>query len=151
MLNQFTIAGRLTSTPEQKVFPSGTKVTVFTVANESDYKPKDGSDKPVNFISMECYGQPGEFINSYCSKGDLIVCTGKISLKPYKAKDGANRVSHNYIVSQVYLMNKVGNTTGQYKNTDSVQIEPTGQVKFPGGGTYPAYGVEEVKGDDLPF
>lgn len=103
MLNHITIMGRLTRDPELRRTGQGTPVTSFTVAVDRDFSGKDGGQKEVDFIDCVAWRNTAEFVNSYFTKGRMIVVSGRLQIRTWKDKDGSNRKTAEVVADNVYF------------------------------------------------
>lgn len=104
MLNQIILMGRLTKEPETKFIQEGTtSVTRFTLAVERDYKAA-GEERPkTDFLSCVAWGNTGEFVSKYFTKGSMIALTGGVETGSYTNKDGAKVYTTEVRVNKVYF------------------------------------------------
>lgn len=129
-MNLIVLKGRLISDPEvKKVGANQTTVCEFCVATDRRFE-KDKTD----FINCQAWGNTGEFIGKYFSKGKEIALVGELHIDKYE-KDGENR----------YLTRvKVDNV--EFCGSKNDNAEPKSETK-----TAPA-DFEEIDDDeDLPF
>lgn len=82
MLNNFSVMGRLTSTPEIKITSNNKKVCNFTIANEEYSKEQ----RITSFIDCVAWEHNADFLNTYFSKGDSILLTGSVRTRSFKDK-----------------------------------------------------------------
>ena len=94
MLNSVNLQGRLTRDPELREIAGGKKVVSFTLAVD---RGKDATD----FIRCVAWDKTAETISTYTHKGDMIVCSGRLSVRPWKDKEGKNREETNVVVYDV--------------------------------------------------
>ena len=102
MLNHIVIMGRLTRDPEMRRTGSGIAVTSFTVAVDRDAAPK-GQDKETDFIDCVAWRNTGEFVNSYFTKGRMIVVSGRLQIRSWTDKDGNKRRTAEVVADNVYF------------------------------------------------
>lgn len=102
MLNHIVIMGRLTRDPELRRTGSGKAVTSFTLAVDRDYKPQDG-DRECDFIDCVAWGQTGEFVAKYFSKGRMAVVSGRLQVRSWTDKDGNKRRTAEVVADSVYF------------------------------------------------
>lgn len=100
MINNVTILGRLTATPELKTTQSGNSVTSFTVAVDRKYTPT-GQERQTDFIECVAWRNTAEFIAKYFSKGDMLAVEGKLQTRLYEDKHGNKRKAVEVVVSNV--------------------------------------------------
>lgn len=105
MLNNTTLAGRITREPEIKTLNngSGDSVMSFTLACDRDYKNKQTGEKETDFIDCVAWRQTAEVIAKYVSKGDMLQVVGRIQVRNYEDKEGNKRRATEIQVNQVYL------------------------------------------------
>ena len=69
-MNNVSVFGRLTDTPELKQTNSGTDVTNFTVAvNRGDH---------ATFVPVTAFGKQAELVTKYLRKGDRLIVEGSL-------------------------------------------------------------------------
>lgn len=101
MLNNITIAGRLTKNPELRTTQSGKNVTSFTVAVERDYQP--GGEKKTDFINCVIWGNGAQFVEKYFSKGSMILVTGRMESRQWEDRNGQKRTDWEINADHVYF------------------------------------------------
>lgn len=141
MLNRVEIMGRLTSDPELRATGSGTFVTSFSIATESDYKNPQ-NEKVTDFFDVIAWRNTAEFISKHFTKGRMIVVAGRLKTETWTDNTGKNRKSVKIIAESVYF--------GDSKKDDG---SAPGTTYAPGApvtqsGFTDITGVED---DDLPF
>ncbi|MBS1993473.1 MAG: single-stranded DNA-binding protein [Cyanobacteria bacterium SZAS LIN-3] len=88
MNNSLTLVGMVGGDPETRTFPSGSKVTKFSVAvkefSSTEKEPKD------MWIDVEAWNGVGERVLAAVTKGREIVVDGRLAISEYdsQAKDG---------------------------------------------------------------
>lgn len=124
MLNNVTLLGRLTGTPELKTTNSGQSVTAFTIAVERRFQPKDG-DKLTDFINCVAWRNTAEFISKYFAKGEPIAVTGEIQTRKYQDKNGNNRVAVEVVIDNARFVpsKSNGNSGTTEDNTPPVNTD----------------------------
>lgn len=134
MLNQITIAGRLTHDPELRHTASGTAVASFSLAVERDYTSKDGGERETDFIDVVAWRGTAEFVRNYFTKGQMAIVSGRLQIRPWTDDKGTKRRSTEVVAEHVYF-------SGSKKESGS-----TAAATAPAG-TAPA--LEELpEGDD---
>lgn len=100
-INQITLSGRLGSDAELKYTPNKLAILNFSIA-QSDYQ-KDGTTKPMwfNIIVFDSFA---EALNTTLKKGDEVVVTGKIKVRSYQGRDGAERTTVEVTANGVRLL-----------------------------------------------
>lgn len=87
MLNNLSIAGRLTKDAELRQTNSGVAVCRFSIANDRT----TGENKITDFFDVVAWRKTAEFVSKYFHKGDLIIITGRIETNEYTDRDGIQR------------------------------------------------------------
>ncbi len=100
MINNITIMGRLTATPELKTTLSGVSVTSFAVAVDRKYTPS-GQERQTDFIDCVAWRNTAEFISKYFKKGEMIAIEGELQTRMYEDKHGNKRKAVEVVVSNV--------------------------------------------------
>jgi len=88
-MNNVSLIGRLTNTPELKNTQSGTGYTRFSIA--VDRRVKQGEEKQADFIDIVAWSKTAEFICKYFTKGKRIALNGSIRTGSYTAQDGTKK------------------------------------------------------------
>jgi len=120
--NRVVLLGNLTRDPETRVAGSGS-VTNFSIAVNNTWTDKSGQrQEKVNFIECEAWGQRGETIAKYFSKGRQILVEGSLRQDTWEDKDtGKKRSAIKVNVDQFSFVNdNKGNNTNQTSNSSSV-------------------------------
>lgn len=91
-MNVISITGRLVRDPETKSLPT-TSITEFSVAVNGRKK-----DDAATFFRCKAFGNQGEVIAKYITKGQEIAVTGRMEQRKYE-KDGQSRESWELIVN----------------------------------------------------
>lgn len=98
MLNNITIAGRLTKAPELRYTSTNTPVASFTLAVD-----RDGKDKGTDFIDCVAWKSTAEFIKKHLDKGSMAIIHGRLQIRDWTDKDGKKRYSPEVIADRVYF------------------------------------------------
>ena len=171
MLNRIVIMGRLTADPELRRTGSGVAVTSFTVAVDRDFTGKDSGQKETDFIDCVAWRNTGEFVNSYFTKGRVIVVSGRLQIRSWTDKDGNKRRTAEVVADNCYFgdSNKKedSNHDGSYYGSAPANGYPGSTGGYPNntygapapatGGYYPAptgpsdFAMLEDDDAQLPF
>lgn len=103
MLNHITVMGRLARDPELRRTQSGTAVASFTLACDRDFKDKQTGERAVDWIDCVAWGNTGEMVSKYFSKGRMAVVDGRLQIRDWTDKEGNKRRSAEIIVNSVYF------------------------------------------------
>jgi len=140
MLNHITIMGRLTRDPEMRRTGSGVPVTSFTIACDRDFSGK-GSEKETDFIDITAWRNTAEFVNSYFSKGRMVVVSGRLQIRSWTDKNGNSRKSAEVVADNVYFADSKKEESGG-SNFRNYSPEPAPMQE---------YAVVDGDDDSLPF
>ena len=99
-LNRWQGIGRLTNAPEMRNTASGTVITKFTVAVDSDRKKQNG-ERDTSFVRCVAFGKTAEFINNYLGKGKLVYVEGELHTRSYKDNTGATKYVTEIAVGKI--------------------------------------------------
>lgn len=102
MLNHIVIMGRLVRDPELRRTQAGKSVASFRVACDRDYAPQ-GGERETDFIDVVAWGNTGEFVSKYFSKGRMAVISGRLQMRNWTDKDGNKRISAEVVADSVYF------------------------------------------------
>lgn len=131
MLNKIDIMGRLVANPELRSTGSDIKVASFRIACDRDIY--GDREKVTDFIDCVAWRSKGEFICRNFHKGDMIILSGRLQIRPWETKEGGKRYATEIIVNDCYF-------GGSKRNTEASSEEQTAVF-------------EEIDNDDegLPF
>ena len=141
MLNKVEIMGRLTSDPELRATTSGTFVTSFSIATESDYKNPQ-NEKVTDFFDVIAWRNTAEFISKHFTKGRMIVIAGRLKTETWDDTSTVKKRKSTKIVAEsVYF--------GDSKKDDGTAPGAT----YPPASSVPQgfTNMTDVEDDDLPF
>jgi len=101
--NLVVIMGHLGRDPESREAGSGT-VCRFSVATTRRWTAKDGEKKEETcWHNCTAWGKPGEVIQKYSHKGDLIYVQGRINNWVREQDDGTKKYGSEIIVNEFQL------------------------------------------------
>lgn len=141
-LNNVTLMGRLTYSPELKSTPSGVSVIRFQIACDRKYQAQ-GQERQADFIDCIAWRSTAEFISRYFHKGDMIGVEGSIQTSNYTDKNGNKR-------KQVEVLTNNVSFCGSKQQSNS---NPNLNVAPPTYASADNSDFEEIvdDDDDLPF
>lgn len=103
-LNRVQIIGRLGKDPLEKTTKKGTKLTIFTVAVDRQWKGSDGVvHKEIDWFNVEAWGRLGEICLEYLKKGRLLFLEGRLRTDRYE-KDGEVKYFTKVIARQMQML-----------------------------------------------
>jgi single-strand DNA-binding protein len=104
MLNHISLAGRLTKDVELRRTNSGKAVASFTLAVDRDFG--QNGQKETDFIDCTAWGNTGEFVSKYFSKGKMAIVAGRLQIRKWEDKNGNKRTSPEVVADSVYFCEK---------------------------------------------
>lgn len=137
MLNSCTFIGTLGRDPE-KGKSANFEVANFSMAVTEKWKDKQGNKKEdTQWINCVVFGALSNVILNYTKKGSKIYVEAKFKLEKYTGKDGAEKQSAKFHVSEVILLgdsrpsSKSGNSNNYSKQSQApVQHELDDDIPF---------------------
>ena len=132
-MNKWFGIGRITREIEKKTTQSGSTVVDFTIAVDDDYRPKDGSEKHVDFVDVVAWNALADFCEKYLGKGRKICVLGRLVSEKYTDKNGNNRVSWKVRAESIDFADskKSDQAGGDYtSNSYAVLDEPEPELPF---------------------
>ena len=114
-LNNVSLSGRLTATPELKKTNSDKFVTSFCVAVDRVYDRANPTEQTADFINCTAWGKTAEFVSKYFDKGSQIIIRGRLTTRSWTDAETNKRRSVTEVVAEdVYFCGSKGdnaNTT----------------------------------------
>jgi single-strand DNA-binding protein len=105
MVNKVILVGRLCTDPEMKYTPSGVAVTNFRVAVDRQFTNAQG-ERETDFIDVVTWRQSAEFVNTYMTKGRLVLIEGRLQVRQWQTQDGQRRRSTEVVADQVRALDR---------------------------------------------
>ena len=130
-MNNISLIGRLTATPEIRQTQSGKSVTSFRIAVD---RPM-AKEKTADFIDITAWGSTADFIAKYFIKGQMIALQGSLQSRTYEDKEGKKRTAWEVLADRVFFCGSKETKTPNNGYTDEAKDD---------------YAVDEDN-DDLPF
>lgn len=97
--NYLILSGRLVGDAEVRMTKSGKKLTIFSLANNQDYKAGEEWVKRAYFFNVIYGGEKN------LSKGDVVVVEGKITQEKFE-KEGQAKTYYKVVASKVVPFSK---------------------------------------------
>lgn len=141
-INRVVISGNLTRDPELRATPSGMSVLQLGIAvNDRRKNPQSGEWEDVpNFFDVIVFGQRGESLSRFLSKGSKVAVEGKLRWSSWDDKTtGQKRSKVEIIADDIEFMSsrgEGGGAGGGYSAPSSPAPAPSGSETFE---------------DDIPF
>src|SRR3569832_916532 len=98
-MNTGTFAGYLGRDAEAKAVPSGKTVINFSIGVSTGW----GDKKSTLWVSCALWGERGEKLAQYLTKGSAVTVTGDVDVRAYSAKDGTPKAEIQCNVQRVTL------------------------------------------------
>ena len=143
MYQKVTIVGNLGSDPEMRYTPSGQAVTNFSVATNRRWTGSDGqAQEETVWFRVSVWGRTAETCNQYLSKGQRVLCEGRL-----RADESGN--------PRVW-QDQSGNWRASYE-LNAFEVKFLGQRGGDGGGSFDSgadnapSGDPGITEDEIPF
>lgn len=132
--SKIVIMGNLTADPEQRTTPNGRELTSFTIAVNT--RTGAGREENTTFYRCTMWGNRGEAIAKYVSKGQQLLVSGTLSARSYQTKDGTERQSLEINVDDFSFVgsrrSQDGDAQSKATNTnEAVDAEPVDDIDEP--------------------
>lgn len=141
-INRVTISGNLTKDPELRALPSGTPVLEMRMAvNDRRKNQQTGEwEDQANYIDVVVFGQRGESLSRFLSKGSKIAVDGRLRYREWENQQGDKRSKIEVVADDVDFMSGRGEGGGAHASSGS---------SAPASDAAP---VEDLKdGEEIPF
>lgn len=99
-LNAWSITGRLTSDADYKVLASGKGLLTVNVAVNTGF----GEYQKTTFVKVQQWGERGKNIVQYLNKGNLIACTGELTVNEWSTREGEKRIDLQLTVQSIQML-----------------------------------------------
>ncbi|PIT90241.1 MAG: single-stranded DNA-binding protein [Candidatus Komeilibacteria bacterium CG10_big_fil_rev_8_21_14_0_10_41_13] len=135
-LNKVSLIGNLIKDPAAKSLPSGTEISVFTVATNHVWKDQETKEKKesVEFHPVVAWGRLAEIINRYLSKGSKVYLEGKLKTRSWQDKNNQTHYKTEVVASELIMLG--GGSKKEEKGQDDLAEEEISVEEVP---------VEETK------
>ena len=124
-MNKILLQGRLTKDPEIRLTSKNDKVARFTIAVDRDFNREE-----TDFINCVAFKATAAFIESYFTKGDMILVAGRLHMQQYTSKDGSNRTAAEVLTDNVWFCGGKGKTKDDATGAQLAPVEDNGQLPF---------------------
>lgn len=100
-MNQVILVGRLTETPELKIYDDNQKcLSYFNLAITRPYKDENG-EYNTDFIRCVVWNSIANNVCDYCKKGDMIGVKGRLQSYNYDDSDGIKKYGFEVIAERI--------------------------------------------------
>ena len=124
-MNKILLQGRLTKDPEIRLTSKNDKVARFTIAVDRDFNREE-----TDFINCVAFKATAAFIESYFTKGDMILVAGRLHMQKYTAKDGSNRTAAEVLTDNVWFCGGKVKTKDAANDVQLAPVDDDGQLPF---------------------
>ena len=145
MINNITLAGRLTKDSDLRYTSDGTATATFSLAVNRPFKSANG-EREADFINCVIWRKNAENFANFTRKGSLVGITGRIQTRNYENKEGqrvyvTEVVAENFALLESKKDGASNGQTGQSNNRSSHQPNDP----FANGESI------DIQDEDLPF
>ena len=88
-----------------KYTPSGVAVANFRIAVDRTFQDAQG-ERETDFIDVVAWRQSAEFVNSYLSKGRLVMVDGRLQVRQWQTQDGQRRRSTEVVANEIRALDR---------------------------------------------
>lgn len=115
-INRVVVSGNLTRDPELRATGSGMAVLKLGIAvNDRRKNPQSGEWEDVpNFFDVTVFGQRGESLSRFLSKGSKVAIEGKLRWSQWETPDGDKRSKVEIIADDIEFMSSRGEGGGGF-------------------------------------
>ena len=99
-MNNWNFTGNLGNDAEQRFTANSESIVNFSVAVKSGY----GEKASTTWAKCSMWGKRGEAVAQYLTKGSLVGVSGEVTLRPWKDKEGVDKVSLEVRVNDLTLL-----------------------------------------------
>ena len=124
-MNKILLQGRLTKDPEIRLTSKNDRVARFTIAVDRDFNREE-----TDFINCVAFKATAAFIESYFTKGDMIIVAGRLHMNQYTAKDGSNRTAAEVLTDNVWFCGGKGKTKDASTEAQLAPVEDDETLPF---------------------
>ena len=155
MINNITLAGRLTKDSDLRYTSDGTATATFSLAVNRPFKSASG-EREADFINCVIWRKNAENFANLTRKGSLVGITGRIQTRNYEGNDG-KRVYITEVVADNFTLLEPKQTTEQRprESTREHQQEQKRSNYNDFNNTPDPFGGHgesiDISDDDLPF
>ena len=105
MFNKVILVGRLCTDPKLKYTPSGVAVANFRIAVDRQFANVNG-ERETDFIDVVVWRQSAEFVNTYVTKGRLVLVDGRLQVRQWQGTDGQTRRSTEVVADTIRTLDR---------------------------------------------
>lgn len=117
-INAFAFTGRLTKDAEYKTLASGKGLLVANVAINTGF----GDYKKTLYAKVQQWGESGQNIAKYLTKGTLVASVGEVSLNSWTNQEGKTYTDVQIDVRSIQLLSSKKSDINSGVNSDSDDV-----------------------------
>lgn len=108
-LNQVTLMGNLTRSPELRQTPSGQDVVAFSLALNRSYKQDDEWKEATDYVDIVAWGTLAQQVSQRLDTGSKVLVSGRLQSRSWE-KDGQKHSKLEVLATDVTFLDKQENT-----------------------------------------
>lgn len=154
-INSVVLVGRLARDVEIKQTAGGGAMATFTIAINRNYK-NNNNEYDTDFINCVAFNHSANYLNKYCSKGQLIGITGQLQINIKKDNMGNNTYFTNVVCNNVSSFKQDNNTdynnyNANYQSIANNNQQTQAEQRAQNRNVYAFVDLPEIDDNDLPF
>jgi len=105
-VNKVTLLGNLIKDPVAKTLPTGSEISLFTIATNYMYRDLKTKEKKetVEFHPIVAWGRIAKVANKYLTKGSKIYVEGRLKTRNWDDKTGQKHYKTEVIASELNML-----------------------------------------------
>lgn len=112
-LNQVTLMGNLTRTPELRQTPTGQSVVGFSLALNRSYKDaNDEWQEATDYIDITAWGKLAEQVSERLDTGSRVLVSGRLQSRSWET-DGVKKSKVEVLATDVTFLDKADDTSSE--------------------------------------
>ncbi|MHB0939284.1 MAG: single-stranded DNA-binding protein [Armatimonadota bacterium] len=143
MVNKVLLVGRLCTDPELKYTPSGVAVANFRVAVDRSFANAQG-ERETDFIDVVTWRQQAEFVNTYMTKGRLVLVEGRLQVRQWQTADGQRRRNTEVVADNIRALDR------PREPREGAEAAAPAAARSGGGGAREEFVPDEAPDFDVP-
>lgn len=105
-MNRIVLIGRATKDPALNYTQDGTPVAGFGLAVDRRFGKKPDGSKIADFFNIVAWRKLGELAGQYVKKGLRYAVAGEVNIRPYKDRDGNDRISVDVVADEIQFLER---------------------------------------------
>lgn len=131
-VNKVILVGRLGRDPETRYTGGGQAVANFSIATDESYKDKNGErQKKTEWHKIVVFGKQAEIAQQYLKKGSPVFIDGRIQVRTWQDKEGAERTSFEIVANNFRMLGDKSESRLKAQETSSqTERQPGEDTEF---------------------